>query len=51
MTESYKITKKIETHGLEKLKNLTELLTKQVGQVEETINKINDLEVSFSLKD
>lgn len=46
-----KIIKHVTSSGLDELKNLSETPTKQCEQVSETINKINSLEVTFSVDD
>lgn len=45
------ITKRINVSGLDELKNLYATLEKQCEQVSETIEKINSLQVTFSIDD
>lgn len=46
-----KIVKHVTASGLDELKSLSETLAKQCGQVRETIEKINSLEVTLSIDD
>ena len=49
--ETYTSVAHINATGLEELKNMSETLAKQCEQVNETIEKINSLKVTFSIND
>ena len=40
----------VHSENLDKMKRLSKRLVKQLNQVQETLNKINDLELNFDVK-